>query len=161
MPKLSRSRISVITLPVTVSSTQNTQQSKSSEYSWEFLYYKSKIILAIALQFLTNIRYSEYISMRLSVGIWWTLLGSCIFCAPLDRCIGRHIDRHYNNNNNNNNIFISCIKYTNITPPANSKANRGRWCVDGLRFITIFITIFVIKRVSHERNWDKKIEAAI
>ena len=41
-----------------------------------------------------------------------------------------------NNNNNNNNIFISYIKYTNITPPANSKANRGRWCVDGLRFIT-------------------------
>ena len=40
------------------------------------------------------------------------------------------------NNNNNNNIFISYIKYTNITPPANSKANRGRWCVDGLRFIT-------------------------
>ena len=39
-------------------------------------------------------------------------------------------------NNNNNNIFISYIKYTNITPPANSKANRGRWCVDGLRFIT-------------------------
>ena len=40
------------------------------------------------------------------------------------------------NDNNNNNIFISYIKYTNITPPANSKANRGRWCVDGLRFIT-------------------------
>ena len=39
--------------------------------------------------------------------------------------------------NNNNNIFISYIKYTNITPPANSKANQGRWCVDGLRFITI------------------------
>ena len=39
-------------------------------------------------------------------------------------------------NNNNNSIFISYIKYTNITPPANSKANRGRWCVDGLRFIT-------------------------
>ena len=39
--------------------------------------------------------------------------------------------------NLNNNIFISYIKYTSITPPANSKANRGRWCVDGLRFITI------------------------
>ena len=37
--------------------------------------------------------------------------------------------------NDNNNIFISYIKYTNITPPANSKANRGRWCVDGTRFI--------------------------
>ena len=37
----------------------------------------------------------------------------------------------------NNNIFISYIKYTNITPPANSKANQGRWCVDSLRFITI------------------------
>ena len=37
----------------------------------------------------------------------------------------------------NNNVFISFIKYTNITPPANSKANRGRWRVDGLRFITI------------------------
>ena len=62
---------------------------------------------------------------------------------------------------NNNNIFISYIKYTNITPPANSKANRGRWCEDGLRFITIVevkkSTIFIIKRVSHERNWNKKI----
>ena len=33
--------------------------------------------------------------------------------------------------NNNNNIFIYYIKYTNITPPANSKANQGRWCADG------------------------------
>ena len=39
---------------------------------------------------------------------------------------------YYNNNNNNN--FISYIKYTNITPPANSKANRGRWCVDSLQW---------------------------
>ena len=58
--------------------------------------------------------------------------------------------------NNNNNIFISYIKYTNITPPANSKANRGRWCEDGLRFITIVEVKkkvpFIIKRVSHERN---------
>ena len=44
--------------------------------------------------------------------------------------------RNYSNNNNNN-IFISYIKYTSITPPANSKANRGRWCEDGLRLITI------------------------
>ena len=58
---------------------------------------------------------------------------------------------YVSNNNNNNTIFISCIKYTNITPPANSRANQGRWCVDGLRFITIS-NIFVIKRVSHERN---------
>ena len=33
--------------------------------------------------------------------------------------------------------LFSYIKDTNITPPANSKANRGRWCVDGLRFFTI------------------------
>ena len=46
------------------------------------------------------------------------------------------ISKEILNNNNNNNIFISYIKYTSITPPANSKANRGRWCVDGLRFIT-------------------------
>ena len=55
----------------------------------------------------------------------------------------------------NNNIFISYIKFPNITPPANGK-DRGRWCEDGLRFITIAevkkSTIFVIKRVSHERN---------
>ena len=38
--------------------------------------------------------------------------------------------------NDNNNIFISYIKYTNITPAANSKANGGRWCVDGTRIIT-------------------------
>ena len=61
-------------------------------------------------------------------------------------------------NNNNNNIFISFIKYTSITPPANSKANRGRWCEDGLRLNTIVevkkrkSTIFTIKRVSHESN---------
>ena len=59
--------------------------------------------------------------------------------------------------NNNNNIFISYIKYTSITPPANSKAIRGRWCgEDGLRLITIVevkkSTIFIIKRVSHESN---------
>ena len=34
-------------------------------------------------------------------------------------------------------FLILKFKYTNITLPANSKANRGRWCVDGLRFITI------------------------
>ena len=69
---------------------------------------------------------------------------------------------------NNNNIFISFIKYTSITPPANSKANRGRWCEDGLRINTIVevkkrkkSTIFTIKRVSHESNCNKKIEAAI
>ena len=28
-------------------------------------------------------------------------------------------------------------KYTSITPPSNSKANRGRWCEDGLKLITI------------------------
>ena len=33
--------------------------------------------------------------------------------------------------------YLFIFKYTNITPPANSKANRGRWCVDGLRFFTI------------------------
>ena len=38
--------------------------------------------------------------------------------------------------NDNNNIFMSYIKYKNITPPANSKINGGRWCVDGTRFIT-------------------------
>ena len=38
--------------------------------------------------------------------------------------------------NDNKNIFIFYIKYTNITTPANSKADRGRWCVDGRRFIT-------------------------
>ena len=52
--------------------------------------------------------------------------------------------------NNNNNVFISYIKYTNITPPANSKANRGRWCVDGLRFITIV----EVKKEYH--NYNKK-----
>ena len=35
---------------------------------------------------------------------------------------------HLGKCSNYNNIFISYIKYTNITPPANSKANRGRWC---------------------------------
>ena len=48
----------------------------------------------------------------------------------------RWLESQFEMYNNNNNIFISYIKYTNITPPANSKANRGRWCVDGLRFIT-------------------------
>ena len=51
--------------------------------------------------------------------------------------LGRPKGAYPNNNNNNNDIFISYINYTNITPPANSKANRGRWCVDSLRFIMI------------------------
>ena len=38
-------------------------------------------------------------------------------------------------NNNNNNIFISYFKYTSITPLANSKANQGRWRVDGLSLL--------------------------
>ena len=63
--------------------------------------------------------------------------------------------------NNNNNTFISYIKYTNITLPANSKANRGRWCVDGLRFITIVEVkkdhIYnKIKRVSHGKKKNRK-----
>ena len=33
-------------------------------------------------------------------------------------------------------LFLILNNYTNITPPANSKANRGRWCADGARFIT-------------------------
>ena len=44
------------------------------------------------------------------------------------RCACLIIVRSSKNNNNNNNIFISYIKYTNITPPANSRANQGRWC---------------------------------
>ena len=51
-------------------------------------------------------------------------------------CTIKHLSSYNNILTTNNNIFISYIKYTNITPPANSKANRGRWCVDGLRFIT-------------------------
>ena len=31
--------------------------------------------------------------------------------------------------------FYFILKYTSITPPANSKANQGRWCVDGLSFL--------------------------
>ena len=45
--------------------------------------------------------------------------------------------RKFYNNNNNNNIFISYIEYTNITPPANSKANRGGWCVNGARLLQV------------------------
>ena len=41
------------------------------------------------------------------------------------------------NYTNYNNIFISYIKYTSVRPPANSKANRGRRCEDGLRLITL------------------------
>ena len=63
----------VITLPVTASSRQNAQQSKISGNSWELFNNKSKIIFAIALHFLTNIKYSQYILTRLSVGIQWLL----------------------------------------------------------------------------------------
>ena len=41
-----------------------------------------------------------------------------------------------NNNTTTATITTTTSLFTNITPPANSKANRGRWCVDGLRFIT-------------------------
>ena len=71
-------------------------------------------------------------------------LGECSFsrnrqvgaCQPCDNRgpLGKQTSKQFKrNNNNNNNIFISFIKYTSITPPANSKANRGRWCEDGLR----------------------------
>ena len=55
------------------------------------------------------------------------------WCSYRARLKGKSRVNHININN----IFISYIKYANITPPANSKANQGRWCVDGLRFITI------------------------
>ena len=63
-----------------------------------------------------------------------------------------------NGNKNNNNIFISYIKYTNITPPANSKANQGRWCVDGLRFITIVEVkkYHIYNKKGHSRKKGKK-----
>ena len=38
-----------------------------------------------------------YISYTDSLSFWlkrWKILGSCVFCAPLDRHIGRHIDRY-------------------------------------------------------------------
>ena len=50
------------------------RQSKSSEHSWEFLYYKSRVIWTIALHFRPNIEYSQYVSTGLSVGIQWTIL---------------------------------------------------------------------------------------
>ena len=66
--------------PVTVSSRQNAQQSKSSENSYD----KSKIIFTIALRFLANIKYSQYVSTRLSVGIQWTILtaGHLVYLRP-------------------------------------------------------------------------------
>ena len=56
----------VITLPVTASSRQNAQQSKSSGNSWELFYYKSKIIFTIALHFLQT-------SNTLNT-FWWDFL---------------------------------------------------------------------------------------
>ena len=54
--EIPRSRNSCVTaLSVTVSSRQ-----MGSENSWEFFYYKSKIIFTIALHFLTNIKYSRF-----------------------------------------------------------------------------------------------------
>ena len=63
-------------------------------------------------------------------------------------------------NNNSNNIFNSYIKYTNITPPANSKANQGRWCVDGLRFITIVDVkkYHIYNKKGHSRKKRKRKE---
>ena len=63
--EIPRSRNScVTTLSVTVSSRQSVQQSKSARAmslnSWEFLYWKSKIIFTIALHFLTIIKYSRF-----------------------------------------------------------------------------------------------------
>ena len=40
----------------------------------EFVHYKSKITFRIALHFLTNIKYSQHVSTRLSVGTRWTIL---------------------------------------------------------------------------------------
>ena len=57
--------------------------------------------------------------------------------------------RYFYNLTTSSSLFLT-FKYTNITPPANSKANRGRWCEDGLRFITIV-------EVIHLSNYTKTI----
>ena len=42
--------------------------------SWELFYHKSETIFTIALHFLTNIKYSQCVSTRISVGIRCTIL---------------------------------------------------------------------------------------
>ena len=53
-------------------------------------------------------------------------IGIALFQSIYTHSVKRGGEKSYSWRNNNNNIFISYIKYTNITPPANSKANRGR-----------------------------------
>ena len=40
----------------------------------DYDHYKSKITLKVAFYFQINIKYSQYVSRMLSVGIWWTIL---------------------------------------------------------------------------------------
>ena len=50
----------------------------------ECFHYKCKITFRIALLFWTNIKYSQHVSMWLSVGIWWTSLtvGHLVYLRP-------------------------------------------------------------------------------
>ena len=56
-------------------------------------------------------------------------------------------------------LFLT-LNITNITPPANSKANQGRWCVDGLRFITIVKVkkYHIYNKKGHSRKEGKRKE---
>ena len=85
----------VITLPITISYRQNARQSKSFENSWKSLYYKSKLtIFTIALQFLTNKRYSQYDSMLLwQFGEQFWL--PCQALSPLETVRGQSYKDYY------------------------------------------------------------------
>ena len=58
-----------------------------------------------------------------------------MFCTNPSN-LTRHVLKGHTTTTTTTTLF-SYIKYTNITAPANSKANRGRWCVDGLGYFTV------------------------
>ena len=57
----------------------------------EFVHYKFKITFRIAYYFRTNIRYSQNVSTRLPVGIWWITLTQCRAFSLFETVTGSRI----------------------------------------------------------------------
>ena len=68
------------------------------------LYEKQKVGLARRV---TRLAGSSFCDGRVTLLAGPTFLGSCVFCAPLDRYIGRHLSRHIDRHSTNASVDIS------------------------------------------------------
>ena len=68
------------------------------------LYEKQKVGLARRV---TRLAGSSFCDGRVTLLAGPTFLGSCVFCAPLDRYIGRHLSRHIDRHSTDASVDIS------------------------------------------------------